>query len=225
MTETPKLVRLKAWLPIAEAAAYLSNPPHRQVSPADVLRFGLDGHLRLSVRFLQPIHGQPADSPDALIEPLDFTEVFDLPMVAGERLIVEEAYQCEIGRSDLALSHPEGTFVEDFWGDRYRLFNAKYQLLTRLPAYAVLVVRREVLDRFLPLLASDERDERPLDKRERDTLYVMIAALCSLAKLDVRRPSRVAEAIEAETARLGNNIAPRTVQHHLKGVREMFGER
>ncbi|MFS2101067.1 hypothetical protein ACCC97_19080 [Variovorax sp. Varisp85] len=47
-----KLLKLKEWLTLQEAARHLSIMFGEQVTEADVLRLGLDGHLRLSVNFV-----------------------------------------------------------------------------------------------------------------------------------------------------------------------------
>lgn len=43
------LYRLKKWLTVPDAAAHLSIAFGEEVTEADVLRLGLDGHLTLSV--------------------------------------------------------------------------------------------------------------------------------------------------------------------------------
>lgn len=47
-----KLFNLKEWLNLADSARHLSIVFGEEVSEADVLRFALDGHLRLSVNFV-----------------------------------------------------------------------------------------------------------------------------------------------------------------------------
>jgi len=47
-----KLLKLKKWLTIPEAARHLSNLFEEEVSEADVLRLALDRHLKLSVYFV-----------------------------------------------------------------------------------------------------------------------------------------------------------------------------
>lgn len=47
-----KLLTLKKWVTIPEAARYLTSIFNENVEEADVLRFGLDGHLTLSVNFI-----------------------------------------------------------------------------------------------------------------------------------------------------------------------------
>ncbi len=53
-----KLFKLKVWLTIPEAAKYLSAALSEDVSDADVLRLGLDGHIKLSVHFLNMAWGK-----------------------------------------------------------------------------------------------------------------------------------------------------------------------
>jgi hypothetical protein len=47
-----KLFKLKKWLTIPESAKYLSKTFGEEVNEADVLRLGIDGHLKLSVYFV-----------------------------------------------------------------------------------------------------------------------------------------------------------------------------
>lgn len=47
-----KIFKLREWFTIAEAARHLSDLFDDKLTEADVLRFGLDGHLRLSVNLL-----------------------------------------------------------------------------------------------------------------------------------------------------------------------------
>lgn len=47
-----KLLKLKTWLSLTDAAKNLSIMSEEEVTEADVLRFSLDGHLRLSIYFI-----------------------------------------------------------------------------------------------------------------------------------------------------------------------------
>jgi hypothetical protein len=47
-----KLLKLKQWLTLSDTAQYLSLAFRERVTEADVLRLGLDGHLTLSVHFV-----------------------------------------------------------------------------------------------------------------------------------------------------------------------------
>ncbi|AKQ56398.1 Uncharacterised protein [Bordetella hinzii] len=44
-----KLYKLKEWLTVSDAAKYLSHSLEEDVTEADILRLGLDGHIKLSV--------------------------------------------------------------------------------------------------------------------------------------------------------------------------------
>jgi len=50
-----KLFKFKEWLTIPDAAKHLSHFFGEKISEADVLRLGIDGHLKLSVHFSKPI--------------------------------------------------------------------------------------------------------------------------------------------------------------------------
>lgn len=52
-----KLEKLKGWLSIEDAAKRLSSSAGEGISEADILRLGLDGHLTLSVYFVNPMTG------------------------------------------------------------------------------------------------------------------------------------------------------------------------
>jgi len=47
-----RLFKLKEWLTLSEAARHLSVICGEEVSDADILRLALDGHLKLSVNFI-----------------------------------------------------------------------------------------------------------------------------------------------------------------------------
>jgi len=53
-----KLFKLKNWLTVSEAARQLSSLFEEAVSEADVLRLALDGHLKLSINFVNRVYGK-----------------------------------------------------------------------------------------------------------------------------------------------------------------------
>jgi hypothetical protein len=59
----PKLSRIREWLTVDEAARYLALMFEEQVARADVLRAALDGHLKLSVRFVNHAYAKIASPP------------------------------------------------------------------------------------------------------------------------------------------------------------------
>jgi Protein of unknown function (DUF3141) len=90
-----------------------------------------------------------------------------------------------------------------------------------LPADSVVVVRTSALrDLEARISEPDQRTEKPIERRERATLLVMIAALAQLAKIDVSKPSAAAAAIESQSALMGARVAARTIENHLKHIPE-----
>ena len=108
-----KLLKLKQWLTVPDAAKYLTEACEEDVTEADVLRFALDGQLTLSVYFLNEhpkakrasyipckdsrlcgVLGLEGESlPYTDLDLLDVTDgqvelsgVWNLPMIAGDRL-------------------------------------------------------------------------------------------------------------------------------------------
>jgi len=69
-----KLLTLKEWLTVKDAAKRLSISTGEKIKEADVLRLALDGHLTLSVYFVNHANGRPAR-----IEPLGIKHVSNAP--------------------------------------------------------------------------------------------------------------------------------------------------
>ena len=144
-----KLFTLKKWLTIADAAKHLAIVFCEEVTEADVLRFALDGKLKLSVNFvnggsaragkLVPIgeatykevpalrgggtlrlYGGPTiytDGVESHILKLDtgvasLEGLYDLPMIGGERLDIENRYQALTGGPEITTQSLDGAFVE-----------------------------------------------------------------------------------------------------------------
>lgn len=61
-----KILKLREWLTVAEAARRLTIISQEEISEADLLRLALDGHLTLSVHFVNHAKGRPVT-----IEPVD----------------------------------------------------------------------------------------------------------------------------------------------------------
>ena len=95
-----------------------------------------------------------------------------------------------------------------------------------LPHDSVLVVRTAALREFEERISKlDEPTEKPLGKRERDTLLVIIAALAKLAKMDVSKPSNAAKKIESQTLLMAARVAERTILDHLNRMPEAMEDR
>ena len=104
---------------------------------------------------------------------------------------------------------------------RERLNPKNYFPASALPYDSVFVVRTSALDDFEALVSQREKPpEKPLERRERSTLLVIIAALAKMAKVDVTKPSAAAIAIETQTELMGTRVASRTIENHLNRIPE-----
>lgn len=72
--DVSKLFELKEWLTLADAAQHLSIIFGEEVREADVLRLALDGHLKLSVRFVNHATAQRGK-----VVPIEEAETFEIP--------------------------------------------------------------------------------------------------------------------------------------------------
>jgi hypothetical protein len=104
---------------------------------------------------------------------------------------------------------------------RERLNPKNYFPASVLPYDSVFVVRTSALNDFEALVSQREKPpEKPLERRERSTLLVIIAALAKMAKVDVTKPSAAAIAIETQTELMGTRVASRTIENHLNRIPE-----
>jgi hypothetical protein len=146
-----KLFNLKEWLTVADAARHLSIIFGEDVTEAEVLRLALDGHLKLSVDFVNhasakrmrviPIGEARAvpslDGKDTVLlgivlnehEILDraegpiitLTGVWDLTMIGGESLAVERLYHVMTNGPKVTLINIDGAYVANPDGEIYEL--------------------------------------------------------------------------------------------------------
>jgi hypothetical protein len=274
-----KLLSLKEWLTIADAARHLSILFGEDVSEPDVLRLALDGHLTLSVYFVNHTEGRCGsavpiqEAVRRVVPSLDGKEllhlfaglaidgerviewrpeivtidgVWDLTMLGPERLDVEHSYQLLTGGpvvSLLSLEAPlvcrdDGTYCQlqshfsdnEFWDPKTLKepygHPANYYPAGRLPKDSVLVVRTSALRDLVSRVSKPvEGTEKPVERRERNTLLVVIAALADMARIDVSKPSAAGAAIESKTAQMGVRVAARTIENHLKRIPEALESR
>jgi hypothetical protein len=242
-----KRLKLKDLVTVPEAATHLSTIFDEEITEADILRFALDGRLTLSVEFVTFAACNPGKiiSISEEEKKLTFSDgrrfisgVWDLAMVGGEVWEIKRKYHLLTGGPDvdigvsgyslirtltgdsnvldgLLVNRPDGT-----WGQLLVLKEAGgYDLAEALPSDAVLVVRTSALhDLEAHISEPDTPLQRPLGRRERDTLLVIIGALAKLARIDVAKPTKAAGIIEGETTRMGSRVAARTIEDHLKRI-------
>jgi hypothetical protein len=270
-----KLLKLKEWLTVPDAARHLSILFGEAVLEADVLRLGLDGHLQLSAQFVNHASAQcgkvvpladvkrrefPTLDGKGVVQSIDhgiylgegrvfsynpvicsIEGIWDLTMLGAENLDVEHKYQFMTGGPAVELATLEGPLVNRPDGSWARImahfsknehFNKKnlkspnshpdnYYPAGGLPDDAVLVVRTSSLQRLETLTSEPKATtQRPVARRERTTLLVIMAALAKLARIDVTKPSSAAVAVEGETIRMGARVAARTIEEHLRRIPE-----
>ncbi len=67
--------------------------------------------------------------------------------------------------------------------------------------------------------------EKPLTKRERDTLLTIIAILCEEAKCDYTKHAKAANVIQGKAASMGISIGETTIEGHLKKIPDALAPR
>lgn len=194
-----KILNLREWLSIDEAATHLTAAFGEPVTPADVLRLGLEDSspLTLSVNFLNHANARigkcvplaqakrvpgiplpPERKPREIVLGLQLDEdkvvqfedpvrsvvgVWDLPMVGGERIAVENEYQRAVGGPPVELINMDGSFVvdptgevwlslQDEFGEEYgkdRKGDDRFFPANGIPEGSMLVVRTDELERLI----------------------------------------------------------------------------
>lgn len=115
---------------------------------------------------------------------------YDLAMFGGERANIETRYWEIMGGAMAESTNLDGTFVLD-GKNTFQLKNAlraekgervSYFPAGGLPEHSVLVVRTDALTEFVQSMVST--NAKSFATTERNTLLVMIAALCKRAEID-----------------------------------------
>ena len=187
-----KLLKLKEWLTVPEAARHLSALFEEELGEADVLRLALDGHLMLSIFFVNAVPAfsviwPPQEEETVLqrqIREYFFREgdlvrgVWDLVMLGGACNYVEAVYQRLINGAVLEPDasttwlHQDGTtcFLEPAPG---------------FPEGSILVVRKTELEKFEKRFSSldpQQQTEVAITKAENAALRKRIEAVLDYAR-------------------------------------------
>ena len=205
----------KTFLTIDEAVDYLSaksgesqdlmNPT--RILGADVLRFALDGKLRLVVDV-------PTGTEDGESRPIE-AGLWDLVM-EGERGTPGRQQVEHDHLPEIKLDGVEGAWIARDGAQRQLEPIANWP--SAIGAGCVLGARREALDALLEKMPAKDLD-RPLKEPERSTLLVIIAALAKKAKMDIETHlTQASESIEKETVKLNARVPSSTVRRHLKAI-------
>lgn len=157
---------------------------------------------------------------------------YELAMFGGERADIECRYWELMGSNVEETINLHGTFVSD--GEKtFQLLNSlpsqkgertSYYPVGRLPEDCALVVRTDALIGFVESMATS--DVKPLVTTERNTLLVMIAALCKRAEIDPLGSKAAGELVRLVDL-LGNgaSVSDDTARKVLRQVPDALGAR
>lgn len=152
--------------------------------------------------------------------------IWDLAMMGNEAIQITNALQGEMGAEFLDLINIEGTFLcrpDGIYANLQERFapedSAKgFYPADGLPENSVLVFRTAELHRFIAEIDTAQLVEKPLETRERNTLYLIIAALCRDAGHDLAKSSKTALTIQSTLDSMGVNVGESTIRGHLKEI-------
>lgn len=298
-----KIINLKKFLTLAEAAKYLSTTCGEEVSEADVLGLVLDRRFALSVNFINPVYVRwgevvARNFEDSKNNKINFKEwknkarvdsthdlqlenkasrvigIFDLfkhlegelrirklqrEFLGGPQLKRRNGGSVLIQSRDGMVAELQASFDDDpnIIGSRASHQKIEHEIVSKgiddcfakylmkasrearqpfrdkyadmdmfysaseLPTDCVLGVRTEAIKNFeLSLNQNPVTKDRPLIKSERDSLLVIIAAICKEAKLDYKKHAKTARLILSITAEMGVQIGESTIEGHLKKIPE-----
>lgn len=72
--------------------------------------------------------------------------------------------------------------------------------------------------RFEEQIVETQVNDDSLKTRERNTLLIIIAALCKEAKIDYKKPAKAAGFIQSTAEKMGLSIGESTIEGHLKKI-------
>jgi hypothetical protein len=142
-----KLFNLKKWLTLQDAARHLSIVVGEEVSVADVLRLALDGHLKLSVNFVNHTQArrgkvipiEEAEDDDLLSE--FFSNLPDSKEIPGEPIKFLKGINLDDQRVlnlDKEVVELDGVYDLAMLGNESHDVEHKYQMLTNGPSVALM---------------------------------------------------------------------------------------
>lgn len=261
-----KLLSLKQWVTLDAAARQISIVCEDEVTESDVLQLALDGHLKLSVNFVNHANARMGkiipedDAPtywgilsereirsgldlgDGTVLLLDddivtIGGVWDLSMMGSERLDVEHAYHALTNGPSVDLQCLAGAFVDRPDGSICQLQNHfeekshagstkyTYYPASGLPLGSVLVVRTNALIEFEQSINGVPTNiEKPLSATERNTLLVMIAALCKKAGIG-HQDRMSASQLERLVDDVGGSVSSETIRNALNKIPDALERR
>jgi hypothetical protein len=262
-----KLLSLKEWVTVPDAARRLSIVCGDDANESDVLQLALGGRLKLSVNFVNHTKARqgkvvPEDEAPTFWGCLSGQEIrsgfdlgdgtrlvlddeivtlggiWDLCMLGAERLDIERAYHSLTGGPSVELDCLAGSFVEgrdgSIWqlqehfkknGNGGSLSTDDHYPASGLPEDGVLVVRTAALSEFEQSIdASKAKDQKPLSPTERNTLLVMIAALCEDVGIKHQDRTAASKLVRLADA-IGVSVSDDTTRNVLRQIPEAIEAR
>ena len=145
-----KLFKLREWLTVSEAARHLSIMFGEEVNEADILRLALDGHLKLSVNFVNPVYGKcgkliPYEDRERL--PPEFHRIFSALPEEKRDSNIKKLMEMQGFDNQFLVMDGDVTEIEGVWdlsmvsGQRYGIEH-KYQMLTGGPEVPSPIIGR-----------------------------------------------------------------------------------
>jgi len=269
VVEMRKLFNLKEWLTISDSAKHLSLIFKEEVTEADVLRFCLDEQLNLAIYFPNNVtaksikvvsiksEGFPTfdgvnssilgdDALSVRADEIHYLEgLYDVPMMAGNRLEVENKYQKIIGGGELEVEY--GRIIVERDGRMFSLYSklpqeqlkpisedgngnfsvdyvkreiAKFDYIPSIsfPENSSLVIKTKSLKEFETSINLESNSvEKPLGNKERNTLLTIIAALLKYDGFDPVGRETTSEILRM-TEELGVLVSDDTIRNVLKKI-------
>jgi hypothetical protein len=263
-----KLLSLKEWVTVPDAARRLSIVCGDDATESDVLQLALDGRLKLSVNFVNHAKARrgkvvPQDeaptfwgelSGQEIISGLDLGDgtrlvlddeverlegIWDLSMLGAGRLDIEHKYHRLTGGPSVELACLAGVFMEGRDGSIWQLQERfkkngndgsvsatnDYYPAGGLPEDGVLVVRTATLSEFEQSIdATKAKDQKPLSPTERNTLLVMIAALCEGVGIKHQDRTAASKLVRLADA-IGVSVSDDTTRNVLRQIPEAIEAR
>ena len=132
-----KLFKLREWLTFGDAAQHLSIIFGEDVKVADILQLALDGHLKLSVRFVNHARARRGR-----VVPIEDAEVFEVPSISEGKSSVKTIRGIHIREGEILELDEEIVTIDGIWdlpliGSEKLDVEHEYQNLTDGPAVAL----------------------------------------------------------------------------------------
>jgi hypothetical protein len=222
-----KLLELKEWLTVPEAARHLSSLFGEEIGEPDVFRLALDGHLKLSIFFVNAVRvlsvilppGEEETKSQRQIREYFFCEgelvrgVWDLIMIGAERNYVEAVYQRLIS----------GTELEPDAGTTWLHQDGTTCVLEPAPSFpkgSILVVRKTELEKFekrLPSLDLQQQTDVATTRAENAALRKRIEAVLDYARNRCPKSSKTKMAEHITKQHKNQGFSPSALRQILGG--------